>query len=367
MDKIPTEILYQILDNLKILDPKRLYKLRRVNKFFKTFVDDLINNYNINYTKNNIQIQNLLNRLFWSNQSLEVFKWFFKNNIFLTENNVTNLILNGRIDILNECLNYNSLLDVLFKNNYNFINQFPSEKLVLEYSPLIIAGKNNKYDIVKYFLEAKILKNPYFHHLDELINECIKLRNISIIKYVITHYYKHIKSKSITIVNIIKQLNNIEDIVFYLIECNKCVVTSSIVLICIDKGYTDICKYIYKRFYSDNDLVDSEMHTHLIIKKDNIELLNYFLNMFPKYKTNINYELKKNIKISENIFRYIYDNYREYLDRDSNLIYYYLLYFDNLQEIKQMVDEGFMINKLCLQLCLDNNKKEILKYLVGLY
>ena len=151
MDKIPCEILYQILNNLKILDPKRLYKLRRVNKFFKNYVDDLINYYDINYTKNNIHIQNLLNKLFWSFQSLNVFKWFFKNNNFLTENNITNLIINGRIDILNECLNYNILLDVLFKNNYNFINQFPSEKLVLEYSPIIIAAKKNHYDIIKYF------------------------------------------------------------------------------------------------------------------------------------------------------------------------------------------------------------------------
>ena len=279
MDTIPNEIFNEIFKNLKTLEPEKLYRLRRVNNNFKNKIDNLKENYDINYVENNIRMQNILNKLFWSCNSISLFKWFFQNNIFLNENNMTNLIINKRLDILNECIKYNYLLDVIFKDSYNFLDYFPSSKIVIEKSPLILAGQTDQLDIIKFLLNTKIFKNPFYHQIDILINECIKRRNIRIIKFIVTEYYNYIKVKSETIENIIKKMSNIEDLIFYLVLSNKCIVTSKIVYMCINKRYINICKYMYEKFYI-NSLINADIHIRNIIKNDLLELLDHFFLLF---------------------------------------------------------------------------------------
>ena len=371
MDIIPPEIFNEILLNLKNLEPHKLYLLRCVNKTFKKTIDNLEENYDINYVKKNIRIQNILNKLFWSNHSISIFKWFFKNNIFLTENNITNLIINKRLDILNECLKYNYLLDIIFKDNYNFLKHFSSNKIVIDHSPLILAAQTDQIEIIKFLLNINILKNPYYHQIDILINECVKKKNIKIIKYLITEYYDYIQVKNEIITNIIKKLDNIEDFIFYLIQ-NKYIyiLTNDIFFICIKKKYISVCKYIYNKFNSENIILNPEIHIHIIIKNNCIELLNYLFNLFPDIihllNDELNYIYSEQI-MSKELFLNIYEKYYHQIYKDSDLIYNYLIHFDNLKEIIKMIDTGFVITKPSIQFCLDNDKKEILKYLIKLY
>ena len=368
MDTLSDDLFNIIFSYLKDSEPKQIYKLRSINKQFKFNVDKLKNNYDIKYVENNIKMQNILNKLFWNEKSIKLFEWFFENNIFLTENNITNLIINNRLDILKECIKYNNLLDIIFKKNYNFLNHFPSSKLVLENSPLILAGQNGNYEIVKFLLNTNLFKNPYLHQIDILIEECIKKRNIQLIKYLVTYFYKYIKNKSETIFNILKKLNNIEDLVFYLIQSNKCIIISNVVLVCIEKNYVETCKYVYQEFYKTG-LLNPEIHIQVIIENNNIELLKYFFEYFPEKINLLSNELN-NIyynKFTKKLFTYIYNNYYDKLNSDCLLIYHYLQFYDDLNEIKKMVDEKFIITKETIEYCLKMDKKEILKYLVEFY
>ena len=121
MNNLPYEIYEYILSNLKcnviinLINLSKFYRLRIVNKSFKKYidnVDDLI------YFKVN-DIDMIFNRLCRSG-FLKNFKWLFDNNLYLSINNINNLIVHYRVDIIKLLLKYNNLKDILFNRFYLF-------------------------------------------------------------------------------------------------------------------------------------------------------------------------------------------------------------------------------------------------------
>ena len=172
METLPEDLFNNILFFLKKdSEPLELYKLQSINKFFYKEINNIKDNYDDDYIFKNTSLQNKINRLcFRGNKKL--FKWLFDNNIFLTENNILNMIENNRLDILKISIFYNPILDVLFNNKYNVL-MFNSERIIQNESPLILAGNKNNYDIVKFLIEINNHKNPFHSQLDVLIENLL--------------------------------------------------------------------------------------------------------------------------------------------------------------------------------------------------
>ena len=94
MNILPIELVDNIIVNLYDLPPHKLYNLRKVNKNFKICINNINNNDFKKYNYENI-LNNLAYRGLYNN-----FKWLFNNNISVSINNINNLIINRRIDIL---------------------------------------------------------------------------------------------------------------------------------------------------------------------------------------------------------------------------------------------------------------------------
>ena len=243
MDTIPEELIDNILLYLKDYDPLSLYKIKFTNKLFYKKINLIKDNYNKNYIIENISFQNKINTLCYKGD-ISIFKWLFKNNIVLTENNVVNLVSNNRKDILKECFKYNDILSIIFNNKYDILI-FINERLVKTESPLIIAGNNNHFDIVKLLLETNIFNNPFHKQIDILLESLIIKNHKTIITYIFVHHFEKIDSNNYIIDNFIKNLNNIDDIIYYLILSKKIIINNALILTCIDKGYNELCKYLY--------------------------------------------------------------------------------------------------------------------------
>ena len=187
MDYLPSEIIDIVISNLYIGDVKFLYKLRKVNKYFRDHID------NINCLKTinirNFQYENIFNRLAYSGLPSN-FKWLFNNNIQLSINNINNLIIHKRCDILILLIKYDDLNNILFNrfNLFNYKNEMDILSLSKSDNPLIIAGMNfdkkeSNLDVIKILLDHKIKGNPYVNQIPGLFEICVKYNNIIIIKY----------------------------------------------------------------------------------------------------------------------------------------------------------------------------------------
>ena len=139
MEELPEDIFNNILFFLKKdNDPLDLYKLQSVNKTFYKEINDTENNYDKDYILKDKSLQNNINRLCFRGNK-KIFKWLFKNNIFLTENNILNLVENNRLDILKLCIFYNPINDIHWRREgddgtFNWDNS--------EYDSLITWNKN---------------------------------------------------------------------------------------------------------------------------------------------------------------------------------------------------------------------------------
>ena len=361
MDILPEELIDNILIYLKNFDPLSLYKIKFINKLFYKKINLIKDNYNKNYIIENISFQNKINTLCYKGD-LSIFKWLFKNNIVLTENNVINLVSNNRIDILKECFKYNDILSIIFNNKYDILI-FINERLIKTESPLIIAGNNNHFDIVKLLLEINIFNNPFHKHIDILLETLIKKNNKSIIKYILVHHYEKINNYNYIIDNIIKNLNNIDDIIYYLILSKKIIINNALILTCIDKEYNKLCKYLYNNI---NNINIFEEHLFRIIKKENDELFDFFFKKYPDCIVSLK-KLLKEMNVSYNFFQHIFNNYIQFFDKDFPMIDLCLKYNYPFNTIKFLVYDNFCFTKETIQLSLENDDKRILKILANKY
>ena len=364
MDTLPEELFDNILLYLKDLDPISLYKLKFTNKLFYKKINLIKNNYNKNYIIENIPFQNKINTLCYKGDS-SIFKWLFKNNIVLTENNVVNLVSNNRIDILKECFKYNEILSKIFNNKYDILIFF-NERLIKTESPLIIAGNNNHFDIVKLLLETNIFNNPFHKQIDILLESLIIKNHKTIITYIFVHHFEKIDNINYIIDNFIKNINNVDDIIYYLLLSKKIKINNSLILTCIDKGYNELCKYLYNNINNINNINIYEEHLFRIMKKENNELLDFFFKKYPNCIVSLK-KLLKEMDFSYDFFHNIFNNYVNFFDKDFPIIDLCLKYNYPFNTIKYLVYDNFCITKETILLSLENEDKRILKILANKY
>ena len=364
MDILPIELYDNIFKFLKDLDPISLYKLQFVSKNFYKIVNNLKCNYDKNYLKNNISLQNKINRLCFSN-SLPAFKWLFKNNIFLTDNNIINVVSNNRLDILRECVKYNEILNTIFHDKYSIL-VFNSQKIVQTESPLIIAGIKGYYDIIKFLIEIPLLKNPFHQQLDILIEDCLSNLEMgkTIIKYICTYHYEKLIHKYFTTEKVLKKLDNCEDLIFYLMQSNKICINNNLILYCIERNYMEASIHAYKNI-DENLLIPGE-HIVRIFKSENTQLLDFFILNYLKHFNYVKKNLYK-LEVSNKMFFHIFNNYLKYIDVDFPIIELYLQYEQNIDTLRMLINNNYLITKKSIIESLDFEDKNIFKILSEKY
>ena len=346
MNELPNEIFNHLIAKLNAENPVFLYKLRIVNKDFKKAIDNIqIENINI------YNFENIFNKLSYQGSYL-TFEWLFNNNLNITTNNINNLILNDREDIIKLLIQY----EYLKYNLYNWKSHDLIGNDIISLSktnnPLMISAMNNtqnnsKLTIIKILLDDTVENNPYINQFTGLFDICIKYNNIIVIKYLSTYYYDKIKNLIWKINNLILNNNNIEDLLYYLITSKKVIVSEIFIINLIKKKYNDLIIYCF----DDNPLLKSNENIIInIVKANNIKLFNHIEKNIPDYNTIIEILLKESNKY------------------DLNMIYYnenpdnYKLFIENITN--NYLDKIFINNRL-IKLCLLNNlNNEIIKKLI---
>ena len=318
MNDLPYEIYDCILSNLKhnlvinIINLSKFYKLRIVNKSFKNYidnVDDLI------YFRVN-DIDMIFNRLCRIGY-IKNFKWLFDNNLYLSINNINNLIIHYRGDVLKLLVKYNNLKDILF-NRFNLFSVNESLDIISltkSDNPLVTCGmvfNNDKtnLDVIKLLLDKDIINNPYIHQIPSLFITAIKYNNIVVIKYLVTFYYDNILHLSYKLISYIMCSNNNDDLFFYLVQNDKITINDNFLINCIKKEYNDLFIFSYEKI--DFNGYKYKNYLPYIYKNNNIELFNYILKNIP----NINFQfiIYDMIKYNDNMFSFISLLLNKYFD-----------------------------------------------------
>ena len=87
--------------------------------------------------------------------------------------------------------------------------------------------------------------------------------------------------KQLTGLKVLKNMNNCEDLILYLLEDRKICINNDVLLTSITKNYTKVCLIAYD-YMGDGLLIPNE-HIHKILTKNNLTLLSYFINKYPHY------------------------------------------------------------------------------------
>ena len=150
MDNIPDDIIDNILSHLhkpdktlKLFNFKRIYKLRIVNKTFKRYIDNIKSSVHVDEKYNVNEYENIFNRLAYRGLKCN-FEWLFNNNFHVSINNINNLIIHFRYDIVKIICNYDNLQDILFNrfNLFTFKDELDILSLSKSENPLIVCGMN---------------------------------------------------------------------------------------------------------------------------------------------------------------------------------------------------------------------------------
>jgi hypothetical protein len=350
LSEIPDEILNLILSKLDI-SPKKIYNLRSICKNFKINIDKIKN-----LDLNNFNYEDTLNRLSYSGLKCN-FKWLFNNNIKLSINNINNLIINDRYDILKLLLKYDYLKYVLFNISTKYDkNCFDIISLCKSDNPLIICGTShsikNNLEIIKLLLFNK-KDNPYLNQIPGLFEICIKYNNIEIIDYLIKNYFIRIKNHIHKINNLILKSNkNMEDLLDYLI-INNLYINEDFICNLIKKKYIKLAEKI---LFNDK-ITDTNHILSTIVKTKNIYLYNLVKNKYIFEHSFIILILTNNICDQENK-KFIEEWIKNDINKISNQLLLINLCIKNKiknEIILKLIDMDFIIYKNDIQLALDND------------
>ena len=361
MNNIPYEMYDHILSHLKInvvlniTNLSKFYRLRIINKSFKKYIDNV--NDLIYFEVSDIN--NIFNRLCRIGL-LKNFIWLFNNNLYLSINNINNLIIYYRSDVIQLLLKYNNLKDILF-NRFNLFSvneNLDIISLTKSNNPLITCAKtfNNKktnLDIIKLLLDDTIKNNPYIHQLSSLFITSIKYNNIILIKYLVTFYYDNIMHLSYRLINYMMCSNNNEDLFFYLVQNDKININDKFLANCIKKKYNDLFIFSY-------DKIDYNSYKYIffltyIYQNNNLELFEYILKNIP----NINFEyIINNMILYDDMFFYISLLLNEYFNKiPKKSLFIKLCIKNNIEKtiIKHLIDNNYKLTSEDINYCIREN------------
>ena len=365
MNDLPYEIYDCILSNLKhnlvinIINLSKFYKLRIVNKSFKKYIDNV--NDLIYFQVNDIDM--IFNRLCRIGY-IKNFKWLFNNNLYLSINNINNLIIHYRGDVIKLLLKYNNLKDILF-NRFNLFSVNESLDIISltkSDNPLVTCGmvfnkKTTNLDIIKLLLDKDIINNPYIHQIPSLFITAIKYNNIVVIKYLVTFYYDDILHLTYKLISYMMCSNNNDDLFFYLVQNDKITINDKFLINCIKKEYNDLFIFSYEKI--DFNGYKYKNYLSHIYKNNNIELFNYILKNIP----NINFQFIIHDMIKyNNMFNFISLLLNKYFDKIPKKSLFIKLCIKNKIEhtiIKHLVDNDYKYTKEDYNYFIKNISKKI--------
>lgn len=349
--EIPEEIFDIIIKNI-ISSPKYIYNLRSINKTFRKYIDE------IKYIKIlNLNCEDIFNKLAYSGLYCN-FIWLFNNNIKLSINNINNLIINNKINIIKLLFKYNDLKNMLFSiNTIHGPNYCDIITLSKSNNPLIICGIYNKkhgLDIIKLLLSGDIENNPYLNQLPGLFEICIKYNNIIVIEYLIKNYYFKIKNHIHKINNLILKSNtNLEDLIEYLIITNKINIDELFICNLIKKKYTGIVKILWgpKKYFKDIKNIISTT-----VKTKNIEIYNIIKDKYKIEYSFIISILMNNIVDDNNILfiNNMINNDLHNINKELSLINLCIKNRINTKDIIKLIELDYIIKIDDIKLSVEN-------------
>ena len=314
----------------------------------------------------NIQMEDLLNY----NISKSTFKWLLDNNVQLSLQNINKIIKNNRIDLLKVGFFYEPFLKILFNRFYvdvtehNNLLSTSNESL----NPIIVAGSYQRIEIIDILLKSSTIGNPYIKEVDNLFILSIKKGYKKLLSYIVINHTDSIKDNIQKKINqIISRIDNIEDILFYLLVNGIIKSTEDIIKYSIMKNYNDLFFHLIgkKKIVINQyiDLLDSA------IEGNNYVILDYLIKMNDMDVSNIRLSriFKKKKYIKKEFIENIIKNHINILKDIEDLILICLEINISDETIIKLINNGFTITDDCLQKCLSEKRYYLLEKLVQKY
>ena len=397
LDQIPNEIILYILnsiestgeDDIMFLSTRIhfIFRLRMINRNMYRIINELkgawkyipyIREHSI---KNTRYIEICNGRSYEINSvcklkstPIYVFKWLMDNNIYLSLDNISSLIINNRKDVIELGFQYKEFMFIMFNRFYmNLKSSYVLDSdrnstifnMINCLNPIIIAAENNRIEIVKLLLEKDIRGNPFIKDIPDIFDKSIKYNHKHLLNYIIVDQYVYVKDIiKEKVSKIIQRITNCEDILYYLILNEKIDINHILLEGCIIKKYNEVFTYCYENG-DDRDIHGIKL-IRCCFEYNNSELLNYLIN-------------EKQVKISSALFsRLIYKrkniesqfilniikNHLPLINRESELIN--LCISKNIENkiIFQLIDGKFKYTTDDIYLPLQDKNIELLKYMV---
>ena len=314
----------------------------------------------------NIQMEDLLNY----NISKSTFKWLLDNNVQLSLQNINKIIKNNRIDLLKVGFFYERFLKILFNRFYvdvtehNNLLSTSNESL----NPIIVAGSYQRIEIIDLLLKSSTIGNPYIKEVDNLFILSIKKGYKKLLSYIVINHTDSIKDNIQKKINqIISRIDNIEDILFYLLVNGIIKSTEDIIKYSIMKNYNDLVFHLIgkKKIVINQciDLLDSA------IEGNNYVILDYLIKLNDMDVSNIQLSriFKKKKYIKKEFIENIIKNHINILKDIEDLILICLEINISDETIIKLINNGFTVTDPCLQKCLSEKRYYLLEKLVQKY
>lgn len=307
----------------------------------------------------NTQMENILKH----NISKSTFIWLLNNNINLSLQNINTIIRYNRIDLLKVGFFYSSFLKILFNRFYvditahNNLLSFSSEPL----NPIIVAGEYQRIEIIDILLKSSTIGNPYIKEINNLFILSIKKGFKNLLSYLITNYIDDIKEvipKKIG--QIMSRIENIEDILFYLLVNDIIDPNEDIIKYSILKNYNQLFFYLINDQKVIKDLIDYS------IEANNYVVFNYLINNSDTKLTSkrISKVFKRRKYIKKDFIENIIQNHINILIDIDDLILIALEINISDELIIKLIDHDFLINHVCLEKCLNVKRYHLLEKLM---
>ena len=367
INDLPEEILVMIM-NFSCQRPNDYMNFKLINQRSSFIVGNLehlfINDGN--------QYEEDLDELCRRDTSLKTFDWYFKNDITFTLKNVKRLIINNRIDILQNGLKYHPFLELLFNRFYmNVDTQNDIFSIGESLNPLMVAAENNHIAIVRLLIERNGISNPYTRLIPQLFEISIKYNHKNLLNYLLSNHLNRIEEKlSEKLLSIIYRIENCEDILFNLVLNIKVKIESKHLQALVAKHYNQLFKYIY---YHHMGWINSSItfKMNLLSGCFSSNNIDGFTILFEEIKDII--PRKEFVKLlfgnrndnfyngKKDIIYHIVNNYLNYIDKDSKLLSTCIMNDIGENTMIQLVEDKYHFTEENMKVVLENHQFKLLE------
>ena len=247
MDNLPIDLIKDIFSLVCLDNPPLLcYRMKYINKCFNS----IVNNYTTGLS--NIKDTNDDRLVLYEYGNLDIYKWLYTNELYLTYEDVLGLILFKRIDVLKYSTRYIKNIDIIF-NKFHVSQKYENTKFNIfdlnniNSSILLYACECNNLEAIKFLLKHGYC---YYSHIPNAIDICCNNKFINIVKYLFTYYIHEMYSiKYSKLINCIHVFGKeLEDLLFYLILSKKIIITKRLRTIILN----DIEFFMLNNFINKN-------------------------------------------------------------------------------------------------------------------